>query len=120
MQPVFEAGKNIAIKVPPHQYEETISFYREILGLKQVDVSIAGLYESVGFEFGDKTLWVDKIDAVSQAEIWLEIRTDNADEAARYLDKHGVARRDEIEPLPDSLAGFWVTSPAGIIHLVNE
>ncbi|MGH2617936.1 MAG: hypothetical protein ACRDJC_22130 [Thermomicrobiales bacterium] len=30
----------------------------------------------------------------------------------------GVVRRDEIEPLPEGLEGFWISSPASIVHLV--
>jgi hypothetical protein len=29
-------------------------------------------------------------------------------------------RRDEIEPLPESFEGFWITSPASIIHIVAK
>jgi hypothetical protein len=30
MKPQYKAGDNIAIKVPPHEYEKTVSFYRVI------------------------------------------------------------------------------------------
>lgn len=30
-------GINIAMKVPPHQYEATVAFYREVVGLKPVE-----------------------------------------------------------------------------------
>jgi hypothetical protein len=30
----IKGGINIAMKVPPHQYEETIAFYRDVIGLK--------------------------------------------------------------------------------------
>ena len=26
----FSGGKNIAMKVPPHQYEATVAFYRDV------------------------------------------------------------------------------------------
>jgi catechol 2,3-dioxygenase-like lactoylglutathione lyase family enzyme len=32
----FAAGRNIAMKVPPHQYEATVGFYRDVLGLKEI------------------------------------------------------------------------------------
>ena len=31
----------------------------------------------------------------------------------------GVARCDAIEPLPQGFDGFWISSPAGIIHLID-
>jgi hypothetical protein len=65
-----------------------------------------------------KNLWLDKVDGLSQAETWLEIYTDDVEAADRYLKKHGVVRRDEIEKLPDGFNGFWITNAAGIIHLV--
>ena len=33
----FQGGKNIAMKVPPHQHEATVRFYRDLLGLEQID-----------------------------------------------------------------------------------
>lgn len=32
----FEAGRNIAMKVPPHVYDATVRFYREVLGLPEI------------------------------------------------------------------------------------
>jgi hypothetical protein len=70
------------------------------------------------FEFGDKNLWFDKVDGLSQAETWFEIYTDDLAASERYFDKEGVVRRDEIENLPDGFKGFWITNVAGVIHLV--
>jgi predicted enzyme related to lactoylglutathione lyase len=119
MKPKFEPGDNIAIKVPPHQFEATVSFYRDVLGLSQVNGSGQNQYESVAFEFGGKNLWIDKISTLSQAEIWLEITTDNIENAAAHFKEHGIIRRDEIEPLPDNYKGFWITSPSNTIHLIS-
>lgn len=116
MNPTFTAGINIAIKVPPHEYDATVRFYGEILGMpKRRDYAPA-----IVFDFGGKNLWLDKVDGLSQAEVWLEIYTDDLAAADRYLEKHGVVRRDEIETLPDGFHGFWVTNAAGIIHLVSK
>ncbi len=120
MKPKFEPGNNIAIKVPPHQFEATVSFYRNILGLPQVDQPDNEQYERVAFNFGGKKLWIDKINALSQAEIWLEIKTDNIEQAADHLGKFNVTRRDEIETLPDNFNGFWIANPSNIIHLVSK
>ena len=66
----FAGGKNIAMKVPPHQYDATVAFYRDLLGLKPIG-GPGG--DAVGFEFGPNNLWIDKVSAMSQAELWLEI-----------------------------------------------
>jgi hypothetical protein len=73
---------------------------------------------SVGFTFGSNQLWVDRVEGLSQAELWLEVSTSDVPAAARHVQTAGVDRRDEIEPLPDGLEGFWISSPASIIHLV--
>lgn len=119
MKPEFKAGKNIAVKVPTHEFAKTVAFYHEILGFEQIPGSHddAG---SVAFKFGDKNLWIDSCPGISQAEIWLEINTDDIEAASAYLKGRGCVTRNEIEPLPDDLKGFWVSSPANIIHLVAE
>jgi hypothetical protein len=120
MKPRFTPGKNIAIKVPAHEYEDTVVFYRDILGFEQIPASSSENIAGTIFRFGDKNLWVDKIPGISQAEIWLEVITDELDMAAEYLhDKH-CNRTDEIEPLPDNVKGFLASSPSSIIHLINQ
>ncbi|MGH1469547.1 MAG: hypothetical protein ACRBCS_00025 [Cellvibrionaceae bacterium] len=120
MKPKFRPGKNIAIKVPTHEFEKMVNFYKVILGLGQKEANSPDSFKSVTFEFGDKNLWVDEISGLSQAEVWLEIETDNAVEAKEYLKKQGCSMRDEIEPLPSGFNGFWLSSPSNTIHLVNE
>lgn len=119
MKPRFEPGRNIAIKVPAHEYAQTVAFYRDVLGFSPGPEDVPSSTESVRFEYGDKLLWIDRVPSLSQAEIWLEIVVDDVDAASRYLEEHGCARRDEIEALPAGFKGFWITSPANIIHLVT-
>ena len=113
----FEAGNNIAMKVPPHEFEATVAFYREILELKELTPREENA--SPRFDFAGKVLWIDCVEGCSQAEIWLEVISDNPAEAARYLKTAGVARCDAIEPLPGDFNGFWISSPCNIIHLVS-
>jgi catechol 2,3-dioxygenase-like lactoylglutathione lyase family enzyme len=120
MKPKFTPGNNIAIKVPSHEFDNTVSFYRNILGLEEVEVSAPDDIGTVVFKYGDKNLWIDRISGLSQAEIWLEVITDNIDKASDYFEENDCIRRDEIEPLPDGLKGFWIASPANIIHLITE
>jgi catechol 2,3-dioxygenase-like lactoylglutathione lyase family enzyme len=120
MKPEFEPGRNIALKVPSHEYEKTLHFYEHILGLNRIPSYSPDQFETVTFEFGDKNLWIDKIAGLSQSEVWLEIETDNAEAAKHYLSEQGFVIRDEIEPLPEGLKGFWLSGPNNIIHLVVE
>ncbi len=113
----YSPGENIAVKVPSHEYEATVEFYKSVLGLSERDVSAAP--DSVAFAFGDKTLWVDRVAGLSQAETWLEIRASDVDAARRQLEDRGCVLRDDIETLPPGFDGFWLSSPANTIHLVS-
>jgi catechol 2,3-dioxygenase-like lactoylglutathione lyase family enzyme len=110
----FSAGRNIAMKVPPHLYDATVQFYRDVLGLKEITKHAL----SVGFEFGSYNLWIDRVAGMSQAEIWLEVVTNDIAAAAEQLKDAGVVRCDDIEPLPEGFQAFWISNPASIVHLV--
>jgi catechol 2,3-dioxygenase-like lactoylglutathione lyase family enzyme len=112
----FSGGRNIAMKVPTHLYEATVRFYRDVVGLKLVE----RYAPSIVFEFGGNQLWIDCVPSLSQAEVWLELIADDLTAAAAQLQAHAVVRRDEIEPLPEDMHGFWISNPASIIHLVTE
>ncbi len=116
MAGTFRGGRNIALKVPPHQWEATVRFYRDILGLDEITENAP----EVVFQFGHNQLWIDKVETVSQAELWLELVTDDVSAAADHFKAAGIARCDEIEKLPDALRGFWISSPSSIIHLVSD
>lgn len=120
MNTKFTPGKNIAMKVPPHEYEKTVAFYRDILGFRQIQGEFSSSTESVRFDFDGKVLWIDKVPSLSQAEIWLEVCTDDIEGASEYLRENGCSRCDEIEELPDDFKGFWISNPANIIHLVAQ
>lgn len=114
----FQPGSNIAMKIPAHEYEDTVRFYRDVLRFKELSGS--GPNDTPRFEFGDKVLWLDCMPGLSQSEIWLEVVASDIDLAADYLREQGCRRRDEIEPLPAGLKAFWIASPANIIHLVSS
>lgn len=120
MNPTFQPGRNMAMKVPAHEYASTGAFYRETLRLRELTLSDADGEQTPRFAFGDKVLWLDHVAGISQAEIWLEVVTDALDAASALLQQRHCARRDEIEPLPDGFRAFWISSPANIIHLVSE
>ncbi|MCT8998755.1 VOC family protein [Chelativorans intermedius] len=116
MRPKFEGGRNIAMKVPPHHFDATVRFYRDVLGLETIE----SLAPDIVFVFGANRLWIDRVPGMSQTEIWLEVATEDREAAAEHLAREGVSRRDEIEPLPEGFPGFWVAGPGDIIHLIHE
>lgn len=118
MDLTFQPGTNIAMKIPAHEYAETLRFYRDVLRLKEITKS--GEDETPRFEFGDKVLWLDCMPGLSQSEIWLEVVASDIVEASEYLKMEGCHRRDEIEPLPSGFKAFWISSPSNIIHLVSS
>lgn len=105
-------GKNIAIKVPRHKWQETVVFYRDKVGLKVA----RELTNSVGFVFGEMTLWVDRVERQSQADVWLELFTEDPDRALDHLES---PQRDELEPL-DGVTGHWTSDPAGVVLLLRN
>jgi hypothetical protein len=113
---LFRGGRNMALKIPSHQFEATLAFYRDTLGLP-IETMPGG---TPVVQFGAMRLWLDRSDTVSQAELWLELTTEKADEAAKALEAAAVTRCDQIEPLPKGFRGFWVMSPVNIVHLVAE
>jgi len=114
-RPTFRAGRNIALKVPTHQWEQTVTFYKDVLGLPLMEEFAPDMV----FDFDGKRLWLDEGEHMSQSEVWLEIMCDDSEEAGRYLAMHDITRCDHIEPLPPGFSAFWVSSPGGIIHLVT-
>ena len=113
--PAFGAGPNLAMKVPEPVYEETCAFYRDVVGLPLVREAPA----TTVFAFGAVKLHIDRCPQMSQAEIWLQVTSTDTAAAAGHLTAAGVARCDAIEPLPQGFDGFWISSPAGIIHLID-
>lgn len=113
----FQPGRNIAMKIPTHEYQATLGFYRDVLRFKELTTAEPG--STPRFEFGDKVLWLDCVPGLSQAEIWLEVVASDIGKAAEYLRAQGCHRRDEIEPLSEGFRAFWISSPSNIIHLVS-
>lgn len=115
LRPVFSGGANVALKTPPNLHATTVRFYRDTLGLPVLDAGP----DSVVFEFGPIRLWVDRSEGVSTPETWLEIRTADPVGASGHFERHDVRRCDAVEPLPDGFPGFWISNPAGQVHLVS-
>ena len=112
----FAGGRNLALKTPTHLYDETCRFYAETLGLPVLATHEA----STVFEFGAMRLWVDRVAALSQPELWLELTVEDPAAAADHLSRRGTVRCDAVETLPDGFSGFWIAGPGGIVHLVAK
>ena len=112
----IKGGINIAMKVPSHQYEATVAFYRDVVGLKPFTAKAP----AIGFELGPNRLWIDEAPAMSQAEIWLELFPGDHRAALGHLEASGVVRCDPIEPLGEGFRGGWIMNPANIVHMVRE
>lgn len=112
----IRGGINIAMKIPSHQYEATVRFYRDVVGLKPFTAKAP----AIGFELGPNRLWLDEDPTMSQAEIWLELFTDDHKNALRKFEEAGIVRCDAIEPLGEDFRGGWIMNPANVVHMVRE
>lgn len=109
---MVRAGRNIAIKVPLHKYDDTVEFYRDRVGLEVEQI----MQDSIGFRFGEMTLWIDCVRHQSQSDVWLELFSDNPTDD---LLKLGSPQRDELEPL-NNVTGHWTSDPAGTVLLIRK
>jgi hypothetical protein len=109
---VIKPGKNIAIKVPAHKWAEVVAFYRDRVGLE----TRREMKNSTAFAFGDMTLWIDRVETQSQVDVWLELFTNDPDQALHVM---GSPKRNELEPL-DGVEGHWTSDPAGTVLLVRK
>lgn len=120
MSTKFEAGINIAIKIPKSKYEKTVAFYRDILKLEVEEKPIDNPTVSRTHEvkFGNNTLWLDCVDNYTHSETWLQLTVPNVEEATNYLKLNGVETCDEIEELPDHM--HWIMDPAGTVFNLQQ
>src|SRR5687768_12603731 len=118
MEPTFEGGINIAIKIPKSKYDKTVAFYKDILKLKVTEKPIDNPTVSRTHEvkFGPNTVWLDCVDNYTHVETWLELKTSNVAEAARYLKTKGIDTCDELEKIPEDM--HWIQDPAGTVMIL--
>lgn len=120
MNTKFEAGINIAIKIPKNKYEKTVSFYRDILKLEVEEKPIKNPTVSRTHEvkFGHNIIWLDCVDNYTHSETWLQLIVPDVEAATEYLQSNGVETCDEIEELPENM--HWITDPAGTVFNLQE
>lgn len=116
----FNAGINIAIKIPKSKYEKTVAFYRDILKLpveeKKIDNPTVSRTHEV--KFGLNIIWLDCVDNYTHSETWLQLTVPDVEAATEYLKLNGVENCDEIEELPENM--HWITDPAGTVFNVQQ
>ncbi|WP_426483178.1 VOC family protein [Chryseobacterium sp. R2ACT005] len=120
MDTKFEAGINIAIKIPKSKYEKTVVFYRDILKLNVEEKPINNPTVSRTHEvkFGNNIIWLDCVDNYTHSETWLQLTVSDVEQATEYLRSNGVETCDEIEELPENM--HWITDPAGTVFNLQE
>lgn len=120
MHKKFEAGINIAIKIPKSKYDNTIAFYRDILKLEVEEKPIKNSTISRTHEvkFGNNIIWLDCVDNYTHSETWLQLTVPNVEEATNYLKSNGVETCDEIEELPNNM--HWIQDPAGTVFNLQQ
>ena len=120
MNQKFEAGINIAIKIPKGKYEKTISFYRDILKLEVMEKTIDNPTVSRTHEvkFGNNIIWLDCVDNYTHSETWLQLTVPNVPEATDYLLSKGVETCDEFEELTENM--HWIQDPAGTVFNLQQ
>ena len=113
MKDKFQAGINIAIKIPRSKYAQTVAFYRDILKFEVSEVTMQHptVSKSHKVRFGANILWLDCVDNYTHAETWLQLTVPDMEASVNYLQINGVDTCDEIEELPPGM--HWIQDPAG-------
>lgn len=116
----FSGGINIAIKIPKSKYQETVSFYRDILKLEVAEKPIKNPTVSKTHEvkFGNNIIWLDCVDNYTHSETWLELKTPDVEKATEYLKSNGIETCDELEEIPKE--NHWIMDPAGSVFIIGK
>lgn len=116
----FKGGVNIAIKIPKSKYEQSVSFYRDILKLEVTEKPITNPTVSRTHEvkFGPNIVWLDCVDNYTHSEVWLELRTTDVNSATDYLRTNGINTCDELEEIPTDT--HWIMDPAGTVFILDK
>ncbi|WP_333886392.1 hypothetical protein [Sphingobacterium siyangense] len=120
MNTKFEAGINIAIKIPKSKYEKTVVFYRDVLkfNVEEKPVNNPTVSRTCEVKFGNNIIWLDCVDNYTHSETWLQLTVPDVEMATAYLLSNGVETCDEIEELPENM--HWITDPAGTVFNLQQ
>jgi hypothetical protein len=116
----FSGGVNIAIKIPKSKYDQSVSFYRDVLKLivEEKEISNPTVSRTHSVKFGPNTVWLDCVDNYTHSEVWLELKTLNVETATTYLATKGILPCDEIEEIPKDM--HWIMDPAGTVFILSK
>lgn len=116
----FEGGVNIALKIPKGKYEQTVSFYRDVLKLEveEREIEHPTVSRTHRIDFGNNVMWLDCVDNYTHSETWLELNVDDVDQATQHLKANGTDTCDEIEQIPEHM--HWIMDPAGTVFIVKK
>lgn len=66
----FKGGVNIAMKIPPEKYDETVAFYRDILlfDVEEVPITHPTVLATHRLEFGPNILWLDCVKGITDSK----------------------------------------------------
>jgi len=120
---IFEAGNNIVIKIPIELYDETLHFYRDILLLETEEHAInhPSIIKSTKVNFGGLTLWLNAVPLEKESKIYLELNTNQMQNALDYLRTNRIQLVDEEDEKLVSDTQ-WIKDPAGntlFLHTKN-
>lgn len=120
MKPNFEAGINIAIKIPKSKYAQTVDFYKNTLNLEveEKPINHPTVSRTHQVKFGPSVIWLDCVDNYTHSETWLQLTVPDVEEATDYLQSRGVETCDELEELPGQM--HWIQDPAGTVFNLQE
>lgn len=116
----FEGGINIALKIPQRKYDETVAFYRDVVGMQVEEKTIDNptITRTCKVIFGANILWLDCCPFNSHSETWLEMNTNDVERATEHLATHGIQPCDELERIPKD--SHWITDPAGNVFILQK
>jgi hypothetical protein len=120
MQKRFEAGINIALKIPKSKYDDTVAFYRDVLLMetKEIEIDNPTVSRTHQVSFGNNILWLDCVDNYTHVETWLELKTPDVEEAIDFLKSKGISTYDEFEKIPENM--HWIMDPAGTVFILDK
>jgi catechol 2,3-dioxygenase-like lactoylglutathione lyase family enzyme len=120
MEPKFEGGINIAMKIPKSKYEKTVAFYRDVLKLEVEEKPIdhPTISRTHRVKFGPNQVWLDCVDNYSRSEVWMELKTPDVAEATKFLSSNGIDTCDELEEIPADM--HWIQDPAGNVFILTN
>lgn len=120
MEATFKGGINIAMKIPGRNYEKTVVFYRDVLNMEveEIPVNLPTVSRTHKVKFGENILWLDCADYLSHSETWLELCTNDVNNAREHLVRNDIQTCDELEKIPANM--HWIKDPAGNVLLLKK